>query len=232
MTGRTGVGTPRTTPRASSSSPQSGPDLRIIHQGQRPFGRPKAGYTSAVRTEHAALRRENPCRAGTVHTRRCSGAPSRAGSAGPCRPPAPPPPASRPPARGRAPACDAPPARPGTGPPPVAARPRPAPSARPPPSWPPPSIGYTADQRPRAARGATGLTVKSRGRWYKACWRRAATALKAGSGGSVQMDWTNAKKTDNKALHVADMYPGSDVVDIIDTHYYDSGPEKNTQGLR
>src|SRR3954454_7854731 len=69
MTGRTGVGAPRTTPRASSSSPQSGPDLRIIHQGQRPFGRPKAGYTSAVRTEHAVLRRENPCRAGTVHTR-------------------------------------------------------------------------------------------------------------------------------------------------------------------
>src|SRR4051794_18677601 len=69
MTGRTGVGTPRTTPRASSSSPQSGPDLRIIHQGQRPFGRPKAGYTSAVRTERATLRREIPCRAGIVHTR-------------------------------------------------------------------------------------------------------------------------------------------------------------------
>src|SRR3954447_9065136 len=68
MNGRTGVGNIRTTPRASSSPPQSGPDLRIIHQGQRPFGRPKAGYTSAVRTEHAVLRRENPCRAGTVHT--------------------------------------------------------------------------------------------------------------------------------------------------------------------
>src|SRR5690348_6193166 len=32
---------------------------------------------------------------------------------------------------------------------------------------PPPPIGYTADQRPRAARGATGPTVRSRGRWYK-----------------------------------------------------------------
>ncbi len=30
----------------------------------------------------------------------------------------------------------------------------------------PPPIGYTADQRPRAARGAVALTVRSRGRWY------------------------------------------------------------------
>ena len=65
---------------------------------------------------------------------------------------------------------------------------------------------------------------------YKTCWRRAATALKAG-GGSVLMEWTNAKKTQNKALHVADMYPGDDLVDIIGMHYYDSGPEKNTQAL-
>jgi hypothetical protein len=27
------------------------------------------------------------------------------------------------------------------------------------------------------------------------------------------------------------MYPGSDVVDIIGVHYYDSGPEKRTQAL-
>jgi hypothetical protein len=27
------------------------------------------------------------------------------------------------------------------------------------------------------------------------------------------------------------MYPGNDVVDIIGVHYYDSGPEKNTQAL-
>src|SRR3954453_14115565 len=126
MTGRTGVGTPRTTPRASSSSPQSGPDLRIIHQGQRPFGRPKAGHTSAVRTEHAVLRRENPCRAGTVHTRRCSGAPNPGASAGPCRPPAPPPRARTPPAPAPGRASAAPPARPGTAPPRAAARRRPA----------------------------------------------------------------------------------------------------------
>ena len=25
------------------------------------------------------------------------------------------------------------------------------------------------------------------------------------------------------------MYPGDDVVDIMGVHYYDSGPEKNTQ---
>src|SRR5689334_13080269 len=31
----------------------------------------------------------------------------------------------------------------------------------------PPPIGHTADQRPRAARGATDPTVRSRGRWYK-----------------------------------------------------------------
>jgi hypothetical protein len=31
----------------------------------------------------------------------------------------------------------------------------------------PPPIGYTADQRPRAARGAARPTVRSRGRWYK-----------------------------------------------------------------
>src|SRR3954447_3096182 len=30
----------------------------------------------------------------------------------------------------------------------------------------PPPIGHTADQRPRAARGATDPTVRSRGRWY------------------------------------------------------------------
>ncbi len=45
------------------------------------------------------------------------------------------------------------------------------------------------------------------------------------------MDWTNAKKTQNKGLRVADMYPGSDLVDIIGTHYYDSGPEKDTQAV-
>ena len=66
---------------------------------------------------------------------------------------------------------------------------------------------------------------------YKACWRRAATQIKAGSGNTVLMDWTSAKKTDNTSLHVADMYPGSDIVDIIGVHYYDSGPEKNTQAL-
>src|SRR5689334_18947255 len=30
----------------------------------------------------------------------------------------------------------------------------------------PPPIGYTADQRPRAAHGAVALTVRCRGRWY------------------------------------------------------------------
>jgi hypothetical protein len=70
MTGRTGVGTPRTAPRASSSRLQSGPDPRIIHQGQRPWAdRGRIHVSSSHRS--AVARRENPCRAGTVHTRRC-----------------------------------------------------------------------------------------------------------------------------------------------------------------
>src|SRR4051812_29910628 len=115
---------------------------------------------------------------------RRAGAPSRAGSAGPCRPPAPPPPASRPPAPAPGRASAAPPARPGTGPPRAAARPRPAPSARPPPSRPPPPIGHTADRRPRAARGATGLTVRSRGRGYYRSFIPSPWAGQASSGGS------------------------------------------------
>src|SRR3954447_24391925 len=65
---------------------------------------------------------------------------------------------------------------------------------------------------------------------YKGCWRRAALALKAGGPG-LNIEWTNAKKTQNRALHVLDMYPGDDVVDVIGVHYYDSGPEKNTQAV-
>ena len=65
---------------------------------------------------------------------------------------------------------------------------------------------------------------------YKACWRRAAAALKAGGPG-LNIEWTSAKKTQNTALHVLDMYPGDDVVDVVGVHYYDSGPEKNTQAL-
>jgi hypothetical protein len=65
---------------------------------------------------------------------------------------------------------------------------------------------------------------------YKACWRRAALALKAG-GPTLNIEWTSAKKTQNRALHVLDMYPGDDVVDVVGVHYYDSGPEKNTQAL-
>jgi hypothetical protein len=63
---------------------------------------------------------------------------------------------------------------------------------------------------------------------YKACWRRAAQALKSGAGGSIKMEWTNAKKGSMPALQ---MYPGDDVVDLWGVHYYDSGPEKKTQAL-
>src|SRR5690349_21057983 len=38
----------------------------------------------------------------------------------------------------------------------------------------PPPIGYTADQRPPAARGAARPTVRSRGRWYDPLGREAA----------------------------------------------------------
>ncbi len=65
---------------------------------------------------------------------------------------------------------------------------------------------------------------------YVQCWRHAALALKAG-GPRVNVEWTSAKKTQNKALSLAAMYPGDDVVDVIGVHYYDSGPEKNTQVL-
>ena len=47
----------------------------------------------------------------------------------------------------------------------------------------------------------------------------------------LNVEWTSAKKTQNKALSLAAMYPGDDVVDVIGVHYYDSGPEKNTQAL-
>src|SRR5689334_10739286 len=63
---------------------------------------------------------------------------------------------------------------------------------------------------------------------YVQCWRRAALALKAG-GPRLNLEWTNAKKTQNKALHVLDLYPGDDVVDVVGVHYYDTGPEKSTQ---
>ena len=65
---------------------------------------------------------------------------------------------------------------------------------------------------------------------YKACFRHAAQALKAG-GSRLNIEWTNSKKTSNKALHVLDMYPGDDVVDLFGTHYYDAWPLKNTQQI-
>jgi hypothetical protein len=65
---------------------------------------------------------------------------------------------------------------------------------------------------------------------YKACWRRAATQLKATAPGTL-LEWTNAKKTSNTALNVLAMYPGDDVVDLWGVHYYDVGPIKNTQAI-
>src|SRR3954452_1481939 len=63
---------------------------------------------------------------------------------------------------------------------------------------------------------------------YRACWRRAAAALKHGGPGLL-LEWTNAKRTQNKALHVTQMYPGDDVVDVVGVHYYDTDPMKSTQ---
>ena len=56
---------------------------------------------------------------------------------------------------------------------------------------------------------------------YKACWRSAARALKAG-GPRLNIEWTTSKKTSNTALHVLSMYPGDDVVDLMGVHYYDA----------
>ena len=71
---------------------------------------------------------------------------------------------------------------------------------------------------------------------YVACWRHAAGQLKSAAPG-LSLEWTSSKKTPNTALHVlpwyqddpAGLYPGDDVVDVIGVHYYDSGPEMNTQ---
>ncbi len=62
---------------------------------------------------------------------------------------------------------------------------------------------------------------------YKSCWRRAATALKAGWPGLL-IEWTNAKKGKWPALS---LYPGDDLVDLWGVHYYDTGPEKTTQAI-
>ena len=61
------------------------------------------------------------------------------------------------------------------------------------------------------------------------CWRHAALALKAG-GPRLNLEWTSAKKTQNKALSLAAMYPGDDVVDVIGVHYYDSGAGEEHAG--
>src|SRR3954447_1973686 len=72
---------------------------------------------------------------------------------------------------------------------------------------------------------------------YRAGWRRAARALRAG-GPRLQLEWTVSKKTSNLALHVfgtgagdSGMYPGDDVVDLCGTDYYDAWPEKSTQAV-
>jgi hypothetical protein len=72
---------------------------------------------------------------------------------------------------------------------------------------------------------AWGVTSAAQVPAYKACWRRAALALKAGGPGLL-VEWTNAKKGKLPALS---MYPGDDVVDLWGVHYYDTGPEKSTQ---
>ena len=72
-----------------------------------------------------------------------------------------------------------------------------------------------------------GVTSASQIPAYVACWRRAAQALKAGGPGLL-VEWTNAKKGKLPALS---MYPGDDVVDVWGVHYYDTGPEKNTQAI-
>src|SRR4051812_19181135 len=65
---------------------------------------------------------------------------------------------------------------------------------------------------------------------YVQCWRHAALALKAG-GPAISVEWTNAKKTQNRALHVLAMYPGDDMVVVVGAHYYDTGPLKSTQAV-
>jgi hypothetical protein len=54
--------------------------------------------------------------------------------------------------------------------------------------------------------------------------------LKAG-GSRLNIEWTSSKKTSNKALHVMNLYPGDDVVDLMGVHYFDAWPLKNTQDI-
>ena len=74
---------------------------------------------------------------------------------------------------------------------------------------------------------AWGLSSSSQVPAYKACFRRAARALKAGGPGLL-VEWTNAKKGKLPALQT---YPGDDVVDLWGVHYYDTGPKKSTQAI-
>ena len=64
---------------------------------------------------------------------------------------------------------------------------------------------------------------------YKACFRHAAQALKAG-GSRLNIEWTNSKKTSNKAPRSGHV-PGRRRRDLFGTHYYDAWPLKNTQQI-
>ena len=76
-------------------------------------------------------------------------------------------------------------------------------------------------------------TAPTRSPAYVQCWRHAALALKAG-GPRLQLEWTNAKKTQNALASCtgrADMYPGDDVVDLVGRAPLRHRPAKNTQAV-
>jgi beta-mannanase len=61
---------------------------------------------------------------------------------------------------------------------------------------------------------------------YKACFRRAVRALRS-TAPRVRIEWSNARKTVLRVKPI-DLYPGSDVVDIIGLVYYDNFSPKIT----
>src|SRR3954451_22014146 len=66
---------------------------------------------------------------------------------------------------------------------------------------------------------------------YVQCWRHAALALKAG-GPRLNLEWISAKNTQNKALSLAAMYPGDDVVDVIGPAREEAMPSAPTPARR
>src|ERR671933_718585 len=84
---------------------------------------------------------------------------------------------------------------------------------------------------PSSASARRAPSTATSARSVPACRRRAPSRSRPGSrraGPTLLIEWTNAKKGRWPALS---LYPGDDLVDLWGVHYYDTGPEKNTQAV-